>query len=62
MPLFSLACCPFPCSHLGLGSYAEWEEERRIEFLTQELVGRRPLVPPTMPFTPASAEVMETFK
>lgn len=28
----------FPaCRHLGLGSYGEWTEERRLQFLTEEL-------------------------
>ena len=35
------------CRHLGLGSYGEWPEEQRLQFLTQELeVG---------PATPAAA-------
>lgn len=28
--------CPFR-RHLGLGSYGEWPEEQRLQFLTEEL-------------------------
>ncbi len=31
--------------HLGLGSYAEWDEARRQAFLVEELESRRPLIP-----------------
>ena len=40
-----------------MGSYAEWDEEKRIEFLTRELEGKRPLVPPAMPMTNDVREV-----
>ena len=29
--------------HLGLGSYAEWSQEQRLDFLLKELVNKRPL-------------------
>lgn len=48
--------------HLDLGSYAEWDEEERIAWLVQELEGKRPLIPPNMPFTPEAQEVIDTFK
>lgn len=48
--------------YLGLGSYKEWEEEKRLKWLVEELEGKRPLVPPTMPFTPESQEVFDTMK
>ncbi|KAL4853378.1 Phosphoenolpyruvate carboxylase 2 [Chlorella vulgaris] len=48
--------------HLGLGSYAEWDEDKRLAFLSEELGGRRPLIPPAMPFSPDCKEVMETLK
>lgn len=51
-----------PRRHLGLGSYGEWEEARRLEWLTAELRGKRPLIPPTMPFSPDAKEVMDTLK
>src|SRR4029079_7434379 len=46
----------------GLGSYAEWEEARRIEFLVGELSTSRPLIPAQ--FTPAAddADVLDTFR
>lgn len=31
--------------YLDMGVYSEWDEERRLEFLTRELKGKRPLVP-----------------
>jgi len=47
---------------LGMGSYAEWDEEKKIEFLSSELSGRRPLIPPTMPMSDDVKEVMDTFR
>ena len=34
--------------YLGLGSYTEWDEEKRLAFLVNELTGKRPLLPPGM--------------
>lgn len=48
--------------HLGLGSYGEWEEAKRLEWLTAELRGKRPLIPPSMPFSADAKEVMDTLK
>lgn len=48
--------------HLGMGSYNEWEEDQRLEWLVTELEGRRPLIPPTMPFSPEAQEVIDTLK
>ena len=48
--------------YLGLGSYASWPEAQRLTWLAGELSGRRPLVPHTMPVTPAVREVLETFR
>lgn len=47
---------------LGLGSYKEWDEERRMEFLLKELGGKRPLLPPTLPMTDEVADVINTFR
>lgn len=33
-------------SYLDLGVYSEWDEEKKLDFLTRELKGKRPLVPP----------------
>jgi phosphoenolpyruvate carboxylase len=48
--------------YLGLGRYSEWGEDRRLAWLAEELGGRRPLVPPHMPFSPEAQEVLDTFK
>lgn len=47
---------------LDIGTYSEWEESRKIEFLTEELKGKRPLIPLNMDVSPAVKEVLETFK
>lgn len=47
---------------LELGSYAEWSEEERMQFLVQELEGKRPLVPRELPDDPDLALVMGTFE
>jgi phosphoenolpyruvate carboxylase len=48
-------------SALGLGSYNDWSESRRREFLTRELSNPRPLVPPDLEATPAVRDVLDTF-
>ena len=35
-------------TYLDLGTYSEWDEEKKLDFLTKELKGKRPLVPPTI--------------
>ena len=37
--------------YLDIGTYSEWDEEKKLEFLTKELKGKRPLVPPTIEVT-----------
>jgi len=49
-------------TYLGMGSYAEWDEAKRVEFLTSELKGRRPLFPPGLEMSPDVAEVVATFR
>jgi len=44
--------------YLGMGSYAEWDEATRVEFLLQELQSKRPLMPSGMQ---ASADVQEVI-
>jgi phosphoenolpyruvate carboxylase len=34
--------------YLDLGTYSEWDEEKKLDFLTRELKGKRPLDPPTI--------------
>ncbi len=47
---------------LGLGSYAEWDEARRIEFLAGELRSRRPLFPRDMNWDDEARDVIETLQ
>jgi phosphoenolpyruvate carboxylase len=48
-------------SALGLGCYGEWSEPKRLEFLGEELTGRRPLIPPGLETTPEVRDVLDTF-
>ncbi|EPS69468.1 hypothetical protein M569_05291 [Genlisea aurea] len=48
-------------THLELGSYKEWSEERRQEWLLSELSGKRPLFGPDLPKTEEIADVLDTF-
>ncbi|CAI9296718.1 unnamed protein product [Lactuca saligna] len=48
--------------YLDMGTYSEWDENKRIEFLTKELKGKRPLVPPTIQVSSEVKEVLETFR
>ncbi|KAK8604452.1 hypothetical protein V6N13_099394 [Hibiscus sabdariffa] len=47
--------------YLDMGTYSEWDEEKKVEFLTRELKGKRPLVPPTIEVVPDIKEVLDTF-
>ncbi|XP_027344117.1 phosphoenolpyruvate carboxylase 2 [Abrus precatorius] len=47
--------------HLEIGSYREWSEERRQEWLLSELSGKRPLYGSDLPKTEEIADVLETF-
>ncbi|XP_023550392.1 phosphoenolpyruvate carboxylase 4 [Cucurbita pepo subsp. pepo] len=49
-------------TYLDMGSYSDWDEERKLEFLTRELKGKRPLVPPTIEVPPDVQEVLNTFR
>ncbi|KAK9088842.1 hypothetical protein Scep_027924 [Stephania cephalantha] len=48
-------------NHLGIGSYKEWPEERRQNWLLSELKGKRPLFGPDLPKTEEVADVLDTF-
>ncbi|KAF8407879.1 hypothetical protein HHK36_007017 [Tetracentron sinense] len=48
--------------YLDMGIYSEWDEERKLDFLTRELKGKRPLVPPTIEVSPYVKEVLDTFR
>lgn len=47
--------------HVGIGSYKEWSEEQRQEWLLSELSGKRPLFGPDLPKTDEIADVLDTF-
>jgi phosphoenolpyruvate carboxylase len=47
---------------LGIGSWAEWSEEQRLEFLEGELSGKRPLIPAGFGSSELSQETLETFR
>lgn len=47
---------------LGLGSYAQWDEQRKQEFLLHELTNPRPLLPEVWPCTPEAQEVLASCK
>ncbi|CAN6933166.1 unnamed protein product [Brassica oleracea] len=49
-------------TYLDLGTYNEWDEEKKLDFLTKELKGKRPLVPPTIEVVPEVKEVLDTFR
>ncbi|BFI04224.1 phosphoenolpyruvate carboxylase [Marchantia polymorpha subsp. ruderalis] len=49
-------------THLGMGSYREWTEEKRQDWLLAELRGRRPLFGSDLPMTDEIRDVLDTFK
>ncbi|GMH36089.1 hypothetical protein BSKO_03957 [Bryopsis sp. KO-2023] len=49
-------------SYLEYGSYKEWDEEKRVEFLRKELLWDRPLIPSNMPFSEECSELLATFR
>lgn len=49
-------------NYLDMGTYSEWDEEKKLDFLIKELKGKRPLVPPTIEVPPDVKEVLDTFK
>jgi len=48
--------------HLGIGSYASWDEDRKLDFLITELRGRRPLIPEDLSGPESVRDVLETFR
>ncbi|XP_058774448.1 phosphoenolpyruvate carboxylase 4-like, partial [Vicia villosa] len=48
--------------YLDLGTYSEWDEEKKLDFLTRELKGKRPLVPTSIEVAPDVKEVLDTFR
>jgi phosphoenolpyruvate carboxylase len=49
-------------THLGLGSYTEWNETERREFLLRELASKRPLIPDDFPCDDPVRDVLDTFR
>ena len=49
-------------SALGLGAYADWDEEARLAFLLRELSSRRPLIPADLEASPDVRDVLDTFR
>lgn len=48
--------------HLGIGSYRDWSEERKQEWLLAELKGKRPLFGSDLPKTEEISDVLDTFR
>lgn len=48
--------------YLGLGDYAEWDEQRRVDFLLHELTNPRPLLPQNWPCSDETREVLDTCR
>ncbi|KYR00064.1 Phosphoenolpyruvate carboxylase [Tieghemostelium lacteum] len=48
--------------YLGMGSYKEWDEKTRQDFLIRELENKRPLIPTDLPCSADVKEVLNTFK
>ncbi|XP_058730437.1 phosphoenolpyruvate carboxylase 2-like [Vicia villosa] len=48
-------------NHLEIGSYREWSEKRRQEWLLSELSGKRPLFGADLPKTEEISDVLDTF-
>jgi phosphoenolpyruvate carboxylase len=49
-------------SSLGLGSYLQWDEEKRVGFLLEELTSRRPLIPVDIALETEERDVLDTFR
>ncbi|PPS06472.1 hypothetical protein GOBAR_AA14188 [Gossypium barbadense] len=47
--------------HLEIGSYREWSEEQKQEWLLSELSGKRPLFGSDLPKTEEIADILDTF-
>ncbi|XP_042027950.1 phosphoenolpyruvate carboxylase isoform X2 [Salvia splendens] len=47
--------------YLEIGSYRDWSEEQRQEWLLSELASKRPLFGPDLPKTEEIADVLDTF-
>nr|AIT70074.1 phosphoenolpyruvate carboxylase [Mazzaella japonica] len=52
----------FITKYVGIGSYAEMDEDQRIKFLTENLEGKRPLIPRAHSATGKAKNVLDTFE
>ncbi|KAL8153903.1 hypothetical protein V2J09_011663 [Rumex salicifolius] len=48
--------------YLGIGTYSEWDEDKKIEFLVTELKGKRPLIPQDIEVSPDVKEVLDSLR
>ncbi|KAK4484287.1 hypothetical protein RD792_011515, partial [Penstemon davidsonii] len=52
--------------YLDMGAYSEWDEDKKLEFLTRELKGKRPLIPQNYrgnySVAPDVKEVLDAFR
>jgi phosphoenolpyruvate carboxylase len=48
--------------HLELGSYSDWSEDKKVDFLVRELQNKRPLMPRGIVFDADCQEVVDTAK
>ncbi|KAH9570181.1 hypothetical protein CY35_02G027600 [Sphagnum magellanicum] len=49
-------------THLGIGSYRDWPEEQRQEWLISELCGKRPLFGADLPMNAEIKDVLDTLR
>lgn len=47
--------------YLGIGKYQDWDEEQRIQFLTETLSSKRPLIPRSFASEGKVKDVLDTF-
>lgn len=47
---------------IGLGRYLDWDEDKKLQFLSSELQSQRPLINPNFEFSQETREVFDTFR
>ncbi|MFT6834807.1 MAG: phosphoenolpyruvate carboxylase [Francisellaceae bacterium] len=50
------------CRYLNFGNYQKWSEDKKCNWLIQELSSKRPLLPYNCPFDAEEQEVIDTLK
>eukprot|EP00871_Galdieria_phlegrea_P002579 jgi/Galph1/3321/GphlegSOOS_G1961.1 len=48
--------------YIGVGNYADWDENERLSFLNDILCSRRPLIPRHFPCSESVQEILNTFQ